>query len=161
MLEDATFWALVGLVLFVGILVYMKVPAQVATALDSRGQAVRDELEQARRLREEAEALLAEYQRKAGDAEKEAASILDQAKREAEALGKEATRRMADYVASRTRMAEEKIGQAEAQALQEVRSLSADIAVGAAQRILAAKVKGDAAASLIGRAIDDVKAKLH
>jgi F-type H+-transporting ATPase subunit b len=161
MLEDATFWALVGLVIFFGILVYMKVPAQVATALDSRGQAVRDELEQARRLREEAEALLAEFQRKAGDAEKEAASILDQAKREAEALGKEATKRMADYVASRTRMAEEKIGQAEAQALQEVRSLSADIAVGAAQRILTAKVKGEAAASLIGRAIGDVKAKLH
>jgi F-type H+-transporting ATPase subunit b len=82
--------------------------------------------------------VLAEYQRKAKDATAEAGEIIEQAKREAEALGAEARQKMADYVASRTRMAEQKIAQAEAQALQEVKALSADVAIAAAEKVLAA-----------------------
>jgi F-type H+-transporting ATPase subunit b len=161
MLEDATFWALIGLILFLLLIVYLKVPAMVTGALDKRAETIRAELEQARRLREEAQALLAEYQRKAREAETEVEEIIDQARREAEAFGGEARRRVEDYVASRTKMAEEKITQAEAQALHEVRSLSADIAIAASQKILAARARGATAQSLIARAIDDVKAKLH
>jgi F-type H+-transporting ATPase subunit b len=161
MLEDATFWALVGLVLFLALMVYMKVPNLIGGALDKRAEAIRTELEQARRLREEAQALLAEYQRKAREAETEVGEIIDQARREAEAFGSEARKRVEDYVASRTRMAEEKIAQAEAQAVQEVKSLSADVAIAAAEKILAARAKGAAAESLISRAIEDVKSKLH
>jgi F-type H+-transporting ATPase subunit b len=158
---DAPFWALVSLIVFLAIMVYLKVPGMVIAFLDKRAETIRDELDQARKLREEAQALLAEYQRKAREAESEAEEIVDQARREAEALAVEAKRRMEDYVASRTRLAEEKIAQAEAQAVQEVRALSADVAIAAAEKILAARVKGEAGDRLIARAIDDVKTKLH
>lgn len=161
MLEDATFWALVGLIIFLGAMVYVKVPAQITGALDKRAEGITSELDQARKLREEAQALLADYQRKAREAESEAEEIIDQAKREAEALGTEARQRMEDYVVSRTRMAEEKIAQAEAQALQEVKALSADVAIAASEKILAAKAKGAAADKLVMAAIDDAKTKLH
>ena len=161
MLEDATFWALVGLILFLALIVYMKVPGKLTAALDNRAETIRTELEQARRLREEAQALLAEYQRKAREAEAEVEEIIDQARREADAFGAEAKKRVEDYVVSRTKMAEGKIAQAEAQAIREVRSLSADVAIGAAQRILSARARGAAAEGLIKQAIDDVKAKLH
>jgi F-type H+-transporting ATPase subunit b len=161
MLEDATFWALVGLILFFALIIYMKVPGKLTAALDNRAETIRTELEQARKLREEAQALLAEYQRKAREAEAEVEEIIDQARREAEAFGAEAKKRVEDYVVSRTKMAEGKITQAEAQAIREVRSLSADVAIGAAQRILSARARGAAAEGLIKQAIDDVKAKLH
>ena len=161
MLEDATFWALIGLILFFAVIIYMKVPAKLTGALDNRAETIRTELEQARRLREEAQALLAEYQRKAREAEAEVEEIIDQAKREAEAFGMDARKRVEDYVASRTKMAEGKIAQAEAQAIREVRSLSADVAIAASQRILTARARGAAAEGLIKQAIDDVKAKLH
>ena len=158
---DAPFWALVALIIFFAIVIYMKVPKAIAGSLDKRAAGIKNELDEAHRLREEAEALLAQYQRKAKEAEAEAAGIIEQAKREADALAGEARQRMEDYVTSRTKMAEQKIAQAEAQAVQEVRALSADVAIEAAQRILAAKTKGEAGASLIDKSIADVKAKLH
>jgi F-type H+-transporting ATPase subunit b len=161
MFSDPAFWALVGLILFFAVLIYLKVPGTLAGNLDRRAEGIQKELDEARRLREEAEALLAEYQRKARDATAEAAQIIEQAKREADALGAEASRRMDEYVAGRTRLAEQKIAQAEIQAIQEVRSLSADVAIAAAERILAAKVKGEAADAAIARSIADVKAKLN
>jgi F-type H+-transporting ATPase subunit b len=158
---DAPFWALVALVIFLGVVIYMKVPGTIISALDKRAQGIRDELDQARRLREEAQALLAEYQRKAREAETEAEEIVEQARREADALSVEARKRMEEYVAGRTRLAEQKIAQAEVQALQEVRALSADVAVSAAEKILAAKVKGAAGAALLDKAIGDIKSKLN
>ncbi|MBL4645099.1 MAG: ATP F0F1 synthase subunit B, partial [Rhizobiales bacterium] len=83
---DATFWALVGLVLFLALIIYLKVPGKMGEALDKRSDAIRSELEDARRLREEAQALLAEYQRKQREAEREAEDIINQAKREAKAM---------------------------------------------------------------------------
>lgn len=161
MLEDATFWALVALVLFLALMVYLKVPGVVTSSLDKRADTIRKELDDARRLREEAQTLLAEYQRKGREAEAEAEEIIDQAKREAEALASEASRRLDEYVASRTKIAEQKIAQAEMQALQEVKALSADVAIAAAEKILGAKVKGPAGDILISRSIGDVKSKLN
>lgn len=161
MLEDATFWALVGLILFLLLIVYLKVPGKLTASLDNRAETIRTELEQARRLREEAQALLAEYQRKAREADAEVEEIIDQAKREADAFGADARKRVEDYVASRTKMAEGKIAQAEAQALREVRSLSADVAIAAAQRILTARTRGAVAEGLITQSIGDVQSKLH
>ena len=158
---EAPFWALVALIIFFAIVIYMKVPKAIGGSLDKRAAGIKNELDEAHRLREEAEALLAQYQRKAKEAEAEAAGIIEQAKREADALAGEARQRMEDYVTSRTKMAEQKIAQAEARAVQEVRALSADVAIEAAQRILAAKTKGEAGASLIDKSIADVKAKLH
>ena len=158
---DAPFWALVSLIIFLGLMVYLKVPGQITTALDRRAAGIRNELDQARRLREEAQALLADYQRRAREAEVEAEEIIDQAKREAEALSVEAKKRMEEYVAGRTKLAEQKIAHAEAQALQEVQALSADVAVGAAEKILAAKTKGAVGAQLIDKAIGEVRTKLN
>ena len=158
---DATFWALIGLILFFVLLIYLKVPGTLAGALDKRAAGIKNELDEAKRLREEAQAVLAEYQRKAKDAAAEAGEIIEQAKREAEALGAEARQKMEDYVASRTRMAEQKIAQAETQAIQEVKALSADVAIAAAEKILAAKIKGEAAETLIKRSIADVRGKLN
>lgn len=158
---DAPFWALVALVIFFAIVIYLKVPGTLAGSLDKRAEAIGKELDEARRLREEAEALLAEYKRKARDAEKEAAGIIDQAKREAVALAGEAQKRIEEYVSGRTKLAEQKIAQAETQAVQEVKALSADVAAAAAETILKAKVKGAAAESLIARSIADVRAKLN
>jgi F-type H+-transporting ATPase subunit b len=158
---DAPFWALISLVLFFAVIIYMKVPGTLAGGLDKRAQTIKNELDQAQKLRTEAEALLKEYQRKAKAAEAEAGEIVEQAKREAAALATEAKRRTEEYVASRTRLAEQKIAQAETQAIQEVRALSADVAVKAAETILAARVKGGAGDALIARSISDVKAKLN
>jgi F-type H+-transporting ATPase subunit b len=161
MLGEAVFWATIGLVIFAGLMIYLKVPGMVTESLDKRATTISEELDHARKLREEAQTLLAEYQRKAREAETEAAEIIDQAKREADALGAEAKRRMEEYISSRTKLAEQKIAQAEAQALQEVRALSADVAIAAAEKILTAKVKGEAGDALIVNAIGDVKAKLN
>jgi F-type H+-transporting ATPase subunit b len=158
---DAPFWALLALIIFFAVVIYMKVPRMVTGSLDSRAAAIQAELEAARKLRIEAEALLAEYKRKAAGADGEARAIIEQATREAEALGREARQRMEEYVASRTRMAETKITQAEAQAVQEVRALSADVAIAAAERILAVKAKGTPGEALVERSIADVKTRLH
>ena len=158
---DAPFWALIALIIFFAVIIYLKVPGTLAGSLDNRAKAISDELEQAKRLREEAQQLLGEYQRKAREAEAEAAQIVDQAKREADALSGEAQKRLEEYVAGRTRLAEQKIAQAEAQALQEVRALSADVAISAAEKILAQRVKGEAGEQLIARSIGDVKTKLN
>lgn len=161
MLSDPAFWALVGLILFLGIMLYLRVPTTVTGALDRRADAIRDELQQARTLREEAQAVLAEYQRRAREAESEAEEIVDQARREAEAITNEARVKLEDYVATRTRQAELKIAQAESQAVQEVRALSADIAVAAAEKILAERVTGATADSLIANAISDIRTRLN
>jgi F-type H+-transporting ATPase subunit b len=158
---DAPFWALVSLILFFVVLIAMKVPGTLGGGLDKRSQTIRNELEQAKKLREDAEALLKEYQRKAAAAESEAAEIVEQAKREAATLTAEGKRRIEEYVAGRTRLAETKIAQAEAQAIQEVRALSADVAVAAAEKLLRERVKGDTAAALVSRSIADVKGRLN
>ena len=158
---DAPFWALVSLILFFAVVIYMKVPGTLGSGLDKRAETIRKELDQAKKLREEAEALLKEYQRKAAAAESEAAAIVEQAKREAVGLAAEGRRRVEEYVASRTRLAETKIQQAEHQALQEVRALSADVAIAAAEKLIGERVKGDTAASLVARSIADVKANLN
>jgi len=158
---DAPFWALVALIVFFGVVVYLKVPGMMGKSLDKRAQNIRDELDQARHLREEAQTLLAEYQRKAREAEEEAEEIIEQAKREAQALADDAQKRMEEYVAGRTAMAEQKIAQAEAQALQEVRALSADVAIAAAEKILSGRVKGSGGDPLIEKAIGEVRSKLN
>jgi F-type H+-transporting ATPase subunit b len=158
---DAPFWALVSLILFFALLIYLKVPGVIGSGLDKRADTIRGELDQAKKLREDAEALLKEYQRKASAAEAEAGQIVEQARREAAGLAAEGKRRMEEYVVSRTRLAEQKIAQAEAQAVQEVRALSADVAIAAAEKLLGQRVKGDGGASLVARSIDDVKSKLN
>jgi len=142
-------------------LIYLKVPGMAVAALDKRAEKIRAELDQARRLREEAEALLKEYERKRGEAESEAAAIVAQAKREAEALGEEARIRIEDYVVRRTKTVEARIAQAEQQAVTEVRSRAIDVATAAAGRILADEAKGKKGEELIERSIASVRKNLN
>jgi F-type H+-transporting ATPase subunit b len=161
MFEDAAFWVLIALLLFLGLVLYLRAPRMVTQALDKRAEGIKNELDEARKLREEAQSVLADYQRKAREAEQEAEEIVEAARREAAAYATEAVRRTDEYVARRTKIAEQKIAQAETVALQEVRSLSTDLAIAAAERILTAKVKGAEAEKLISEAISEAKARLH
>jgi F-type H+-transporting ATPase subunit b len=158
---DATFWALVALAIFAGIVVYMKVPGMIGKSLDDRADRIRGELDEARRLREEAQQLLADYQRKRSEAEKEAGEIVAAAKREADQLLAEAHTRTEEYVARRAALAELKIGQAEREAVSEVRASAVDIAVEAARALLAGQVDAKAGADLFKASLQEVKSKLN
>ena len=161
LLAEPETWVAVGFVIFIGILIYVGVPKLLTNALDDRAKRVQAELDEARRLKEEAQKLLAEYRGKQQQAESEAASIIAGARAEAERIAAESHAKMEDFVARRTKMAETKIAQAEAQAVADVRAAAAEAAVTAAEKILTDTVKGKVADDLIGRGIGDVKAKLN
>ena len=160
-IKEAEFWVAVAFVIFLAIMLYVGVHTTVTSSLDKRRSRIQSELEEAAKLKGEAQALLAEYKQKTANAEKEAAAIIEAAKADAERLAAEAHAKLEDFVARRTKMAETKIAQAEQQALAEVRSVAAEAAVGAAEKVLAHTAKGSVAAQLITRGIEDVKKKLN
>jgi len=157
---DSSFFVAVGFGLFILLLGYFGVHTLIAGALDARGQRIQSELDEARKLREEAEAVLASYKARAAQAQAEADAIVTQAREEAEALAREAAVRMDEFVARRTKQAETKIAMAEAQAANEVRAAAADAAVLAAEKVLRIQTRGDAADELIVRGIEDVRKQL-
>jgi len=161
MLAEAETWVAIAFVIFVGVMIYFGVDKLVVGALDQRATRIRGELDEARRLKDEAAALLAEYRRKQQTAEREAAEIVAGAKAEAERLAAEAKTRMDEFVARRTRMAETRIAQAEAQALADVRAAAAEAAVSAAEKILTQTVKGNVADDLLTKGIAELKSKLN
>ncbi|WP_339614088.1 F0F1 ATP synthase subunit B [uncultured Parvibaculum sp.] len=161
MLMQGEFWVLLGLIVFIGIIIYMRVPAMLTKSLDERGAGIAKELDEARRLREEAQQVLASYQRKQREAMKEAEDIVAQAKVEAEAMAKETRENLNAQVERRTQMAEQKIAQAEVQAMNEVRAVAADVAIEAARRLIAEKVDTSKDAEIIEKSIADLTTKLH
>jgi len=161
MLREAETWVAIAFLLFVGVLIYYRVHTTVLNALDQRSARIKAELDEARRLKAEAQALLTEYQRKQAEAEHEAAEIIAGAKAEAERMAVEAKAKMEDFLARRTKMAETKIAQAEAQALADVRAAAADAAVAAAGKVLAQTVKGKLADELIDKGVAELKTKLN
>lgn len=158
---DASFFVAVGFVLFVLLLGYLGVHTMLGKALNDRGAAVAKELDEARRLREEAEALLASFKEKAIAAEKEAAAIVATAREEAEAMAIEAARRSEEFVARRTKQAQDKIAMAEAQATSDVRAAATDAAVRAAESVLRSQVKGNTASDLVMKGIGELKSRLN
>ncbi len=161
MLFEAEFWVAVAFVIFVGILLYAGVPGLVARSLDGRVDRVKTELDEARRLREEAQALLDDYRRKQREADAEAEAIILDAKREGERMRAEAAAKVEEFVARRTKMAEHKIAQAEAQALADVRSAAAEAAAAAAEKILGQATRGKVADDLFNKGVEDIKKKLN
>jgi F-type H+-transporting ATPase subunit b len=157
---DNTFWAFTALVIFLAIVVYLKVPGTITKALDARADKIKADLDEARRLRDEAKALLAEYQNKRKEAEKEAAEILASAKREADILRAEAQAKSEDYVRRRTLVAEQKIAQAESDAVNAVRASAVDLAIAASSKLLESR-DAKANADLFKQALADVKSKLN
>ncbi|MFC3162369.1 F0F1 ATP synthase subunit B [Ciceribacter thiooxidans] len=158
---DATFFAFVGLVLFLALVIYLKVPGMVTKSLDERADKIRDELAEAKRLREEAQHVLAEYQRKRKEAEAEAAGIVAAAEREAAMLTAEAKQKTEEFVARRNALSEQKIKQAETDAINAVRAAAVDLAVAAAETIIVKKADAAVQDDLIKSALGEVKARLQ
>ena len=158
---EAEFWVAAAFVIFVGVLGYFGVHKRLVKSLDDRRDRIKAELDDARRLKAEAEALLATYRGKQQEAEQEAQAIVSSAKAEAERLAAEAETKLEEFVVRRTKMAEGKIAQAEAQALADVRSAAADAAVAAAEMILTRAVKDKVADDLIAKGIADLKGSLN
>jgi F-type H+-transporting ATPase subunit b len=160
MLTNTT-WAFIGLVLFLALIAYFGVFQLFGKFLDKRGEAVSDELAQAKKLREEAEALLVEYQAKRADAKQEAAAIIAAAEQEAVRLTAEAKTALDDLITRKTQSVEARIALAETNAVAEVRARAVDLAVAAATDILKRKVKDEIAAELIAKGIAEAKTRLN
>ncbi len=161
MLTSPDLWVLISFILFLALLVYYKIPDKVAKVLDDRADRIKSELEEARRLREEAQSILADYQQKRREAEKEAEDIIAMARREAQFYAEESRKALNESLQRRIRLAEEKIARAEEQAILDIRSRSADVAVAAAETIIVKELKGKSAEDLVTKGIREVSAKLN
>jgi F-type H+-transporting ATPase subunit b len=154
-------WVAIAFLIFVGILVKLGVPDLLFKTLDDRSARIKAELDEAVRLRKEAEGVLAEYRRRQGEAEKTAEAIILNARAEADRMAAEAQIKAEEFIVRRTKMAENKIAQAEAQALADVRAAAADVAIAAAEAMLVQTTRGDVAEALVAQSIGDLRAKLN
>jgi F-type H+-transporting ATPase subunit b len=161
MFTEPETWVAIAFVILMIVFAYFGIHRTLLKALDHRGERIKAELDDARRLKEEAADLLAQYKAKRASAEREAEEIISSAQAEAERIAAEAKTRMEDFVARRTKTAESKIALAEAQALADVRAAAANAAVAAASNILSQSVKGPVADDLLAKGIAEVRAKLN
>lgn len=158
---DATFFALVALIIFLAVAAYAGAFSKLGASLDNRADRIRKELEHATQLRKDAEALLAEYKQKRLDAEKEALSIISAAKSDAEEYAAETRRKLTESLERRSKQAEQKIAQAEAAAIKDVRNVATDLAIAASHHLAAEAAKGSKGAELISQSISAVKNRLN
>jgi len=156
----AEFWVAAAFVAFVGVLIKFAY-RRITDALDSRAHGIKGEIEEATRLREEAQQLLANYQRKHRDAVKEAEEIIVQAKGDAERMAAQATVDIETEVRRRTELARAKIAGAEAQIIQDVRNISVDIAVRAAGQLVQERLGEEQAGKIVDDAISELSRKVH
>ena len=161
LLQEPELWVGVGFVLVVALLVYVGAPKLVGGMLDARSAAIKAELDEARRLREEAQALLEGYRQKAAGAEKEAEAIVVEARAEAERFAAESRATLKTLIERRAQSAQDKIAQAEAAAVAEIRTLAADAATAAAQRLIMARLDDNRTGALIAVSIKDLPGKLN
>lgn len=161
MFYKAEFWVAVSFLAFFALLFRLGVPKMIGKALDDRADGIRKELDQARRLREEAQDLLAEYQQKRRQADDEAKAIVEQARREADALKAQSEKTLKEMLERRSKLAEDKIARAEAQALGEVRAAAVEAATSAAEEILRGRLAGEGGTVLVDEAIRDLKGRLN
>ena len=158
---DATFFTLIALVIFLGILAYAGAFKAMGSGLDARAHRIARELEHASQLRKEAEALLAEYKQKRLDAEKEAEAIISAAKADAEDYAADTRRKLTESLERRSKQAEQKIAQAEAAAIKDVRNAATEMAIAAAQNLVAQAAKGATGDQLIASSIQAVKNRMN
>ena len=158
--SDSSFITALSFTGFIALLLYFGVWGRLTKALDDRAEGIKTELEEARKLREEAQALLAQYQRKQRDAEEEAQEIVSQARHEAERLAAETKQKLDEQVARRTALAEQKIAMAEAQAAKEVRDAATEVAITAAAKVLAETSDDACQDALINQSLDQVRQRL-
>lgn len=160
-LKEPELWVGLGFAIVIGIFLYKRVPAFIAAALDARASAIARELDEAKKIREEAEALLAQYKKKALNVEKEAAAILTEAKAEAERFAAESRSQLKAQIERRAKVAQDKIAQAEEQAMAEIRGAAADAAAAAAEKLIAARLDEKRAGALIEASLKELSGKLN
>lgn len=160
-LGNTDFVVLLAFLVFIGVLIYFKVPAMLGGMLDKRADAIRAELDEARALREEAQTLLASYQRKQGEVAEQSERIIAHARDEAKLAAAEAQKTLEASIARRLQAAEDQIASAEAAAVKEVRDTAVSVAVGAAGDVIAKGMTAKDGNALIDAAIKQVKTKLH
>lgn len=160
MLQDSTFWYAVAFVIFIGGVAKLA-GKSILASLDDRGRRIAAELEQAQKLREDAQAALAQFQRKQRDALKEAEAIVSHARDEAARIGVQAAKDLEVALKRREQQALDKINQAEAQAVQQVRDLAVEIAIKATEKLLVDNVDASRNDLLVGAAITELPGKLH
>lgn len=153
-------WLLVALVILAAA-VWRPVRDRVLPALDARAERIRADLEEAQRLHEQAKALLARYQRQLHEGEKLAADIMRRAEAEQRRLEERSRAEFAALVARRRQQAEERIQQEEARALARVRAAAAELAIGATRQILAERIGPEEGRAILGRALEEVRRRLH
>ncbi len=158
---QAEFWVAISFLILMGVFGYFGLHHTLLKALDHRRDRIQSDLDDARRLKDEAQKLLVEYRARRETAVREADEIVANAKAEAERIAAEAKAKMDDFVARRTKSAESKIAMAEAQAMADVRAAAADAAVSAAAAIMSQSVRGSVADDLMAKGIADVRAKLN
>lgn len=156
----AEFWVAAAFVAFVGVLIKFAY-RRIVDALDSRADGIKDEIEEAKRLREEAQQLLANYQRKHRDAVKEAEEIIEQAKGDATRMAAQAAADLETEVKRRTKLAFAKIARAEAQVIQDVRNMAVDLAVRAAGQLVRDRLGEEQAGKIVDNAISELSRKVH
>lgn len=159
--SNTSFWVLLSFLIVVGAFFRFDLHKKMAAALDSRANRIADEINEARKMREEAQELLAQYQRRQREAESEAAAIIEQAKKDAKLMAVEARDKINAQMERRAKAAEEKIARAEAQALSEVRGKAADVAIAAARDIIRERMDSGAQKTFIDKSIADLRGKLN
>ena len=160
-LANTNFVVLISFLLFIALLVYLKVPSLLGGMLDKRAEGIKAELDEARALREEAQALLASYERKQKEVSEQADRIVAHAKTEAAEAAEQAKAELKLSIARRLKAAEEQIASAEANAVREVRDRAISVAVAVAKDVVAKQMTAEQGAKLIDDAISQVEAKLH
>lgn len=159
---EAEFWVGVGLLIFLAIVIFVaKAPKAVAGMLDAKAKAIQSDLDEAARIREEAERLLADLRAERAKAEADAKSMLEQAQAQARAYEAEAKVKLEESLKRRQEMTERKIADAERRAMDEVRASAADLAVQMAEQVLSGRVAGAQADPLVDRAIGQLASKLQ
>jgi F-type H+-transporting ATPase subunit b len=160
-IKNPEFVVLIGFVLFIALLVYLKVPGLIGGMLDKRSAAIVTELEEARTLREDAQKLLADYERKQKEVAEHAEQIVAHAKIEADTAATQAKEDLKGSIARRLQAATDQIASAEAAAVKEVRDTAVTVAIEAAREVIASSMTAKDSSALIDAAIGDVGDKLH
>jgi F-type H+-transporting ATPase subunit b len=160
MFSDPTFWVALGLFSFLALIAKPTLKF-ITSGLDSRAEKIKEELDEAERLRNDAQDLLAQYQRKQRDAAKEVEAIISHAKEEAERMDREGRARLTASLERREKLAMERIDLAEQQAVQKVRAHAIDVAVAAAEAVLSKEITAQKSNALVASAIKELPSRLH
>lgn len=160
-LSSTTIWVFFALLIVIAFLMYKGIHTMMAKALDDRADGIRNELDEAKRLREEAQALLASYQRKQAEAEEQAKHIVEQARRDAETMAEQARKDLRSKLERRAELAEAKIASAEAQAMSDVKARAVDLAVAAAEKLVREEFKTADHNALVKDGITQLGKALH